>query len=247
MVITYTCAQCGVSFERPWRNSKPTRKRYCGQDCYNKARTGLARGPYKGHEPEERACVVCGKVFMVGGRGLPGRRVIRCSMACQKAGRYRTGAVAKEMTVADAAYLAGLIDGEGHISGYIYSYRNETLYIKVAIANTYKPVLDWAQEVTGVGSVTARRGSNPNPKHKLRYSWQCNAMAAESVLKQVLPYLRIKPDRAQLALDVLQRLREPAQKADRSWQIETAERFREMNKRGPVAVAPGLSEGVPNG
>jgi hypothetical protein len=195
---------------------------------------GQKRGLYRGREPEPRICISCGKEFIVGGAGRPKRSQKRCSVECQRISRYRMGRKANPLTVPDAAYLAGLIDGEGHISGYIYGYRSESVYIKVAIANTYKPVLDWVQQVTGVGSVIPRKSSNPNPKHKLGYSWQINAEAAESVLQQVLPYLRIKADRAQLALDVLERLRTPALKADRTWQHEAAAKFRVMNKRGPV-------------
>lgn len=63
--------------------------------------------------------------------------------------------------------------------------------------------------------------------------YQSNSEAAESILQQVRPYLRIKHEQADICLDAQERLRNPALKADRSWQYEYRDRVRALNQRGP--------------
>lgn len=230
--VDFVCQQCGgVSRRRPWQTSKDGQLiRYCSSACYAVARTGKPRGDY--FEPEERQCVVCSTSFLVGGRGRPLKRTRFCSNACKFAGRYRHGASAKALTEIDAAYMAGLVDGEGSIM--VLNHRG-VAHIRIAVANTYLPVLDWIVEVAAVGFVAMKK--MVNPKHKPGGQWWCSAEAAESVIKQIRPYLKIKPAQADLALETQERLRNPSLKADRSWQTDYIERSKTLNRRGPLADA----------
>lgn len=224
---TLTCSNCGKTFDREWSNTLKRDKTYCSRACYTEGRRGVERGPYKA--PEPRTCPVCQTVFLVGGRGNADRRAKTCSIECQRASRYRSGHKVNQLSDVDASYIAAFIDGEGYIGAYV---NRGSIAVKIGVANTYKPIVEWLETVTGAGSVVESRRSNP--KHKTAYSWQIYAESAESLLQQISPYLRIKGDRAELALEIQERLRDPAQKADRSWQVEAAERFRVMNKRGPA-------------
>jgi hypothetical protein len=46
--------------------------------------------------------------------------------------------------------------------------------------------------------------------------------------------LIVKKQQATLALDFMERIRVPAMKADRTWQLEYRERMKALNKRGPT-------------
>jgi LAGLIDADG-like domain len=227
--VEITCPGCGKVYERPaWEVRKGLR--YCEPACYNRHRTGKKRGPYKGHEPEERTCEVCGKVFLVGGVGRPPRSQRRCSDACRIAGRYRHGRKAKALTATDAAYLAGIIDGEGSVILYM---RRDVVALRVTVANTSRPLLERIQAATGIGDVHQQRAESAT--HRASFSWRCNAEAAESLLAQLRPFLFLKTAQADLAFATQARLRDPAQKADRSWHLLACEQMRALNRRGPAS------------
>lgn len=214
------CETCGNEFTA----DKPGRK-YCRRACYTKAQTGAARLSMR--KRESRECLVCGKVFEVGGRAKD-RSQETCSSACGNLTRYRHGSVSLALHPTDAAYIAGIIDGEGSI---MVLPKRGTCIIKVSVSNTYQPLVDWLQEVTGVGSVVVQRRASE--RHSECRYWQCYSDAAGSILKQILPHLRIKRAQAELALSVQERLHDPKLKADRTWQQEAIIQMQAMNKRGP--------------
>jgi hypothetical protein len=218
------CETCGNEFIP----DKPERK-YCKRECYTKARIGVAR--LSTRKRETRACVVCGKAFEVGGRAKK-RDQETCSIACGNLTRYRHGAKALELQPTDAAYLAGIIDGEGSI---MVLAKRDTCIVKVTVSNTHHPLLYWIQEVTGVGAVTAQPRANP-ALHRVAMYFQCYSEAAESLLRQIAPYLRIKRAQADLALSVQERLRDARLKADPAWQQAAVAQMQALNRRGPQAA-----------
>jgi len=222
------CQQCHKEFSVPHSFLAQGRSKYCSRACYFNSRWGKKLGPFKTKDVRrEKTCKACGKTFMAGGRsGVPVEQVL-CSMACQLASRYRSGAKSRELTVADAAYLAGLIDGEGSV---MLTSRNTSVALTIGVSNNNKDVLDWCVKVTGVGAVTGKPRANPNAKQG--YFWRCSSQAAETVLRQVLPYMIIKPAQTALAISFQERLRDPAFKTDRSWQQEWMKQMKAMNARG---------------
>jgi len=220
-----TCEHCGKQFSLPPWEVARGRGKYCGQVCFHAAQEGTVRLSIR--KRETRTCVVCGKPFEVGGRAKH-RSQETCSAACGNLTRYRRGASALALQPTDAAYLAGIIDGEGSI---MVLSKRDTCIIKISVANTFVGLIEWLTEVTGIGSVvmTARASE----KHKTGYHWQCYSEAAESLLKQILPYLRIKRAQAELALSVQERLRDARQKAERAWQQEAIATMQALNRRGP--------------
>lgn len=222
------CPNCGRRNDFPaWQIRKG--RRFCDPACYRQWSVGQKRGHYKGHEPEEKPCIVCGTLFVVGGRGNPPRKTRFCSTTCRDAGRYRRGAKARLMADTEAAYLAGVLDGEGSVILYM---RRDVVALRVTVANTYRPLLERVQQLTDVGDLYHQRDATA--KHKAAYSWRCNAEAAESLLVQVRPYLVVKAAQADLALETQARLRDPAAKADRSWHLGACEQMRALNRRGPA-------------
>jgi hypothetical protein len=64
--------------------------------------------------------------------------------------------VARTLTIDEAAYLAGLIDGEGTIT-LSRRHANEMRQLVVSISSTEPELLDWAANATGVGKITRKR------------------------------------------------------------------------------------------
>ncbi len=147
-------------------------------------------------------------------------------------GRYRRGKVANQLSIVEAAYLAGFVDGEGSI---MILARKGTISIRTSITNTDHDVLDWIWKTVGVGDLHLARFSTE--KWKTTWTWNTNGDSTESILTQILPYLRIKKVQAELAIETMNRLRDPVYKADRTWQVEWYERMHALNKRGPALIA----------
>lgn len=206
--------------------SQARQRKYCSHECYLGTRAGRPRRKWA--KIETRACLVCGKTFEVGGAGRPPRRQRLCSDACQRKSRYRTGSQAKVIAERDAIYLAAFVDGEGSI---MLGARGDTASVILSASNTKRNVLDWMVEATGVGRVQHHRPGTE--KHAEAFFWRCTGDAAESVLRQIAAHLKLKRPQAELAIAFQERLRDPAQKADRAWQYEAMARLRALNRRGP--------------
>lgn len=150
-------------------------------------------------QPEKRVCPVCKTVFEVGGRGRPGRRQRFCSKACNAYARVREHKV-KQMSATEAAYLAGLIDGEGSIIAVKRNQKGRITW-RLQVASTTPVLLEWCIAITGVGSIVKRKSTNP--KHADSQWWQCYSWNAIEVLKRIMPYMILKKNKAQQAVNEL--------------------------------------------
>lgn len=228
---TCTCAQCGKAFELPAWAVKAGRGTYCSRVCYGASRIGRKRPDLL--RRVTKACVVCGKEFETGGRAGSIAKEM-CSLDCQQLARYRRGKKCAELAPLDAAYLAGFWDGEGSFMIHGRNNQGGSISFRAAAIGTKEMVIRWIKEVTGVGTVVFQ--PTTNPKWADRWVWWVNGDGAESFTRQLLPYLKLKQEQAQLGADFQERLRDPKLKADRTWQQEWRERMQAMNRRGPVAV-----------
>ena len=147
--------------------------------------------------PEERTCGQCGTAFLVGGRGRPQRKQRYCSNRCAALLRYHVP-TARKFTKLEAAYLAGLIDGEGSIL--VVQRREQRNTWRLSISNTYRPVIEWCRAVTGVGSLVSIPKRHLNPKHADCWVWQCYSWNAAQTLQQTLPFMTIKREKAETLL-----------------------------------------------
>ena len=108
---------------------------------------------------------------------------------------YRT---VRMLTISDAAYIAGLVDGEGTVT-LTRKHRNENHQLVLSISNTDFALLRYVYETVGAGEITAKRTTSPN--HTPSYTYAIYNRQALSLLKQLLPYLRTyKSRRASLIL-----------------------------------------------
>jgi hypothetical protein len=98
------------------------------------------------------------------------------------------------------AYLAGVIDSDGYISTQ-RTHHSERIYTacKVGIAGTRRQPHDLAALLFG-GNVS--RYEPKNPRHRAQYQWSRCGLSAYDVILAIRPYLRIKREHADLALEL---------------------------------------------
>src|SRR6266550_4376529 len=110
-------------------------------------------------------------------------------------GRYRS---VLSLDSRDAAYIAGLIDGEGTIT-LSREHRNENRRLVVSIASTERCLLEFVAERAGCGKITNK--CTTSERHALSFAFRVTNRQALELLRQVGPYLRsYKAARAALAL-----------------------------------------------
>ena len=98
----------------------------------------------------------------------------------------------------DAAYIAGLIDGEGTVT-LTRKHKNENRQLCVSKSSTEIELLEFVLSATGVGKITNKQASKSHHAHS--YAYAVYNRQALSLLKQTLPYLKsYKHDRAALIL-----------------------------------------------
>lgn len=97
-----------------------------------------------------------------------------------------------------AAYLAGLIDGEGTVT-LSRRHSNERRQLVISIASTERDIVDWVLDEIGAGKVTRKR--TVSERHAPSYTYSIANRQALALLQQVVPYLRsYKRTRAGMAL-----------------------------------------------
>lgn len=92
----------------------------------------------------------------------------------------------RELKPEVAAYIAGLIDGEGTVT-LSRRHANEHRQLVISIANTEISLLKFVLEQTGVGKITRKRTASD--AHTPSYCYSISNRQALSLLKQIAPYL----------------------------------------------------------
>lgn len=89
------------------------------------------------------------------------------------------------LTEVQAAYIAGLMDGEGTIT-LTKRHRNEHRQIVISISNNEKCLLDYVISVAGIGVISKK--SDTRSKN-INYSYTVTNRQALELLSQINPYL----------------------------------------------------------
>lgn len=105
----------------------------------------------------------------------------------------------KQLSNVDAAYLAGLIDGEGTVA---LSHSNSNHRSpSVSIANTDYTLVEWPMQITGVGFICKKGTATKKKSHHLdSYIYAVHYDNALELLGQIYPYLKNKSKRARAKL-----------------------------------------------
>lgn len=107
----------------------------------------------------------------------------------------------KPISITQAAYIAGITDGEGNISLHRKqkkSHHNYTYSCDVSVTNTKIQLLSWLKQVTGLGIIAP---APTNPRWKPRWKWSLHIEEIPCFLQAILPYLVIKAEHASLMLE----------------------------------------------
>ena len=104
----------------------------------------------------------------------------------------------RKIKTADAAYIAGLIDGEGTIT-LSREHIGENRRLAVSISNTELGILRFVAKATGVGTITNKRAYSS--KHTPSYVYKVTNRQALALLKQIVTHMQsYKRARAKLAI-----------------------------------------------
>jgi len=115
----------------------------------------------------------------------------------------------RSLSPTEAAYIAGIIDGEGCIE---FKWTNRirrdrkgtptyrTLIVRLEVPQVDKRLIDWLMEITKEGTRDIKRYPK-NPTYQDQHRWRVGYHGVYRVLKQVYSYLVIKQQKAKLIID----------------------------------------------
>ena len=112
------------------------------------------------------------------------------------------------MKKSDAAYLAGLFDGEGCIT-YKQKMKQRrpvekaypTWDIRMEINMTHQSVIRLIHEMTGVGTVAKKPPGKGQLGKKMQWRWRCGYRDAYYVCRNIAPHSHVKLDKVQKIID----------------------------------------------
>ena len=123
--------------------------------------------------------------------------------------KYPPKGIRGKHTIAELAYAAGLIDGEGHIiifkddrtKNLKYKTKNPTYILIVGCTNTEPAMIDFLADRWGACRQTRGR---QRANWKRTYEWTIQSDMALNFLKEIYPYMIIKQWKAKLAIEFQQ-------------------------------------------
>lgn len=147
------------------------------------------------------------------------------------------------------AYIAGLFDGEGSISMNQVNRKYCTIQCSLRITNTNKQIIDWLSKTVPYSFKTIQHHkSRPNARDAWHFEIH-KQKAIKKFLEKLLPYLKIKKQQAELAIEwashhvqykkryfshrerdkLTGRYIECGQLIDRKWEEKIFKKMREIN------------------
>ncbi len=110
----------------------------------------------------------------------------------------------KALSVEDAAYIAGIMDGEGSIvSRWVMSRGRPTVQSRVIVGTTSRALASYLLETVGAGWIRERLRPS-KPTWKPIYWWETSSWGGALLLKQLLPYLKVKRELASLYIELVE-------------------------------------------
>ena len=115
----------------------------------------------------------------------------------------------RTMSPTEAAYVAGIIDGEGWVEyRYVNRKRNtrpgkptyRTLIVRMEVPQVDGRLIDYLMETTDEGNRDMKRFPN-NPNAQDQHRWRVSHHGVYRVLKQIYKHLIVKREKAKLVID----------------------------------------------
>lgn len=108
----------------------------------------------------------------------------------------------------DAAYIAGLFDGEGNIyykQNMVKRGKDKKAYptwqIRMEISMTERSIIHWIHETLAVGTFHKKPPGKGQMGRKMQYRWRCGFRDAYYVCKVIWPFVHVKIDKVQKILE----------------------------------------------
>lgn len=108
----------------------------------------------------------------------------------------------------DAAYIAGLFDGEGNIyykQNMVKRGKDKKAYptwqIRMEISMTERSIIHWIHETLAVGTFHKKPPGKGQMGRKMQYRWRCGFRDAYYVCKLIWPFVHVKIDKVQKILE----------------------------------------------
>jgi hypothetical protein len=133
--------------------------------------------------------------------------------------------------IEDNIYFAGFFDGEGCIT--CYSNRTGYYQIKASCTNTKKEVIEQMQVLYGGGIHVMEK--SPLSNSKMAWQWAAGGKTLIPFLQAVLPYLRLKKEQAEMALEFMTTIGGYGERVSEENALireQFRERFTALNKKG---------------
>lgn len=135
----------------------------------------------------------------------------------------------------DWAYLAGFLDADGSIA--IDKTRRSKggswcWAVKIHITNSHRDTLEWLVTVLD-GSIYLVNKQAPK-HHRTMWRWVVFGRAAGPLLFNMLPYLRVKKKRAEIALRFIETITNKGRlsEEDKQLRLYLSAQLTQMNRRG---------------
>ena len=118
----------------------------------------------------------------------------------------------------ELAYLAGFFDGEGSIS--ILNKGPRKLGLHLQVSQTVKEPLDRFQERFGGSIHLTSRGQSPFSRKPI-WAWHAGPRDGATALAALLPYLLVKREQAEVAIEFQSRMKWGTNKppTDEEWEV----------------------------
>lgn len=100
------------------------------------------------------------------------------------------------------SYIAGFMDGEGSIGIYRKKNNSDSKYyyrLGITIGNSDYEVLKWICDNLGIGKIYLKK--KYEERFKNQYHWQVAGKEAEQFLQLIYPFLHIKKEECEIALE----------------------------------------------
>lgn len=110
------------------------------------------------------------------------------------------------MQKTDLAYMAGIVDGEGTITGYYWPKKHHFM-TECVVINTHLPLMLWIKGKFGGVINTVKRKNTPKGR-KLVYCWRLPSAKRIYFIKSILPFLKEKRPRAELVIKLITEIRD---------------------------------------
>ena len=115
----------------------------------------------------------------------------------------------KIMTSEQAAYVAGIIDGEGYLEfGWKKRIRHDrkgkpvykTLNVRMEVPQVDGRLIDYLMETTAEGNRDLKKFPN-HPTYQTQHRWRVSHHGCYRILKQIYKHLIVKREKAKLIID----------------------------------------------